>query len=653
MSDETLDRLCVDTVRMLAIDAVEAANSGHPGLPLGAAPMAYALWSRILNHNPANPAWINRDRFILSAGHGSSLLYALLHLFGYDLSLEEVKNFRQMGAKTPGHPEYGHTAGVEATTGPLGAGFAMGVGMAMAERQLGHEVNEIGHPLIDHYTYALVSDGDLMEGISAEAAALAGRHGLGKLIYLYDDNRISIEGSTQIAFTEDVTKRFEAAEWQVLTVVDGEDLDAIENAVRQAQEEKNKPSLIRVRTVIGRGSPKADTASVHGSPIKGEGMEATRKFYHWPEERFHIPAEARARFQEAIDRGLRAEGDWNARLDRYRSSNGDGASAFYARTSGVLPNNWEAALPAFDPAGKAIATRAASGQVLNALAPVLPGLIGGSSDLGPSNNTDLKEFPDRTLHFGVREHAMGAIVNGMALHGGFLPYGGTFLVFSDYMRAPLRLAALMDIHALFVLTHDSIAVGEDGPTHQPVEHIASLRAIPGLLVFRPADANETAAAWRLMIGKRRPAVLALSRQGLPILEVQADGVDRGAYVAADCEGEPEVILIGTGGETQLAIKAQAELADKGVKARAVSMPCWELFEEQDQAYRDKVLPPTVTARVSVEAGTTQGWHKWVGLNGKVIGIDRFGTSAPGGEALAHFGFTVEAVVQAALDVTGS
>ncbi|MBF0370970.1 MAG: transketolase [Magnetococcales bacterium] len=650
MKNQNPDHLCVSTLRMLSVDAIEAANSGHPGLPLGAAPMAYALWSRILRHNPTNPNWVERDRFILSAGHGSALLYALLHLSGYDLSLEEVKNFRQMGSLTPGHPEYGHTLGVEATTGPLGQGFAMGVGMAMAERRQAETLNRQEFlPIVDHFTYAIVSDGDLMEGIASEAASLAGHLCLGKIIYLYDDNHISIEGDTNITFSEDVGARFEAYQWHVVRVDDGEDLDAITEAIKQGQAEEERPTLIMVRTSIGHGSPKANTPAVHGSPLKGKDMEATRSFYDWPQERFHIPEAAADQFKKTIlDRGQALEAEWQARLEAFQTRFPEDTNRFLSECRGELPAGWDTHLKALDFGDKPIATRSASGKALNAVAKGLPALLGGSADLAPSNKTWIDDDTNRNIHFGVREHAMGAIVNGMALHGGFIPFCGTFLVFADYLRGAIRLSALMDTHVIYVLTHDSLAVGEDGPTHQPVEHLASLRAIPNLTVFRPADAKETAAAWGLSISRGKPAALALSRQNLPILPgATEEGVARGGYVVSDCDGEPQLLLLATGGEVSLAVAAQAVLAGEGIAARVISMPAWELFEAQPQAYQDEILPPGLTARLAIEAGSSLGWHRWVGSLGDVIGVDRFGASAPGGQLLEAYGFSVENVVSRA------
>ncbi len=661
-----LDQLCVNTLRFLAVDSVEQARSGHPGMPLGAAPMAYVLWDRFLRHNPRNPFWFNRDRFILSAGHGSALLYALLHLTGYDLPLEELKRFRQWGSKTPGHPEYGHTPGVEATTGPLGQGFGMGVGMAIAESFLANCFNRPGFSLIDHYTYAMVSDGDLMEGVASEAASLAGMLRLSKLIYLYDDNHISIEGETDLAFTEDVRCRFEAYGWQVLRVPDGNDLAEIERAIGAAQADKERPSLIIVRTHIGYGSPKQDRAEAHGEPLGAAALRATKQALGWPlEPPFYIPDEALAHFRRALERGARHEAEWQARLEAYSREHPDLAAELKRMLRGELPEGWGVDLPVFSPKDGPIATRAASGRAMNALARRLPNFTGGSADLAPSTKTTLIGYGDfgldeacgRNLHFGVREHAMGAIVNGMALHGGLIPYAATFLVFSDYMRPALRLAALMQAHAVFIFTHDSIALGEDGPTHQPVEHLMSLRAIPGLTVLRPADANETAAAWRVAIEWRGPVALALTRQNLPVLDAGrypiSDGLPRGAYILAEAEGgKPDIVLIGTGSEVHLALAAQEQLSKRDVRARVVSMPSWELFDEQPAEYRMQVLPPDVP-KLAIEAGIARGWRDYVGEHGDIIGLDRFGASAPGKVVMEKLGFTAEHVAERALSLLGS
>ncbi len=656
------DELCVNTIRFLAVDAVEKAKSGHPGLPLGAAPMAYVLWDRILNHNPKNPGWINRDRFILSAGHGSALLYSLLHLYGYDISLDDLKRFRQWGSKTPGHPEYNPSLGIEATTDPLGQGFAMGVGIAIAERFLGNCFNSHEFPIIDHYTYALVSDGDLMEGISSEAASLAGYLRLGKLIYLYDDNHISIEGDTDISFTEDVRRRFEAYGWQVLQVLDGNDLDRIEKAIKDAQAEKKKPSLITVRNHIGYGSPKQDTSAAHGEPLGPEAMKATKEALGWPlEPDFCIPDEAMSHFRQATEKGTEKEAEWKKVFDNYRKKQPELAEEFEKVVNGEIPCDLEKHLPVFKPEEGPIATRSASGKVMNAIAKQLPhSLAGGSGDLAPSTKTILMGYGDfgfskacaHNVHFGVREHAMGAIVNGMALHGGTIPYGATFLVFSDYMRPALRVAALMQVHSIFVFTHDSIGLGEDGPTHQPIEQLMSLRAIPGMTVLRPADANETAVAWKIAVEHKGPVSLALSRQNLPIFDPStynvAEGVSHGAYVLADAESKkPDVIILATGSEVHLALEAREELKKIGIQVRIVSIPSWEIFDKQTKEYREQVLLPDVP-KLAVEAGITLGWYKYVGGNGDVIGLDRFGASAPGKVIFEKLGFSVENVVDKAL-----
>lgn len=654
-----IDELCVNTIRMLAVDAVERAKSGHPGMPLGAAPMAYILWTRIMRHNPRNPQWPNRDRFVLSAGHGSALLYSLLHLTGYALPIEEVKNFRQYESLTPGHPEYGLTPGVEATTGPLGQGLSMAVGMAMAERFMAARYNRDGLSPVEHFTYVIASDGDLMEGVASEAASLAGHQKLGKLICLYDDNQISIEGSTDLAFTEERCERFAAYGWHVQKLEDGNDLDAIEQAVHAAKKAQDKPSLIAVKTHIGFGSPKQDLASSHGEPLGEKAMQATREFFGWQHAPFDVPAEAREHLGACVQRGEIFEAEWQEVMGRYEREHAELARRLTLEIAGELPTGWDEALPQFE-AGASVATRAASGKAMQAIAQALPNFLGGSADLGPSNKTFLEgeasascTHPDgRNIHFGVREHAMGAAVNGMALHGGVLPYGSTFLIFSDYMRPSIRLAALMNVHSLFVFTHDSVGVGEDGPTHQPIEQIASLRAIPNLTVLRPGDANETVEAWRVAVESKGPVLMALTRQNLPVLDrttyAPAAGLRRGAYVIADAESTPSLILIATGSELHLAVAAKEVLELKGIPTRVVSMPSWELFEQQDETYRASVLPPDVTARISIEAGATFGWERWVGEHGRTIGIDRFGTSAPGSVVFEKMGINVDAVVQTAL-----
>jgi transketolase len=654
-----LETRAINTLRFLAADGVQKANSGHPGLPMGAAPMAYTLWTRHLRFNPRNPAWPGRDRFILSGGHGSMLLYSLLHLTGYDLSLEELQSFRQWGSRTPGHPEYGLTPGVEVTTGPLGQGFANGVGMAIAAAHLAAQFNRPGHEIFDHYTYALVTDGDLMEGVASEAASLAGHLRLGRLIYLYDDNHISIDGSTDLAFTEDRLARFAAYGWHIQAVADGNDVQAIDAAIQQAKLDP-RPSLIAVRTQIGYGLPtRAGTAKAHGEPPGDEELDGAKRNLGWPvAPRFLIPEDVLAFFRQAIDRGWQDEMAWQARLAAYRAELPELAVELERRLRGELPADWEADLPVFPADAKGMATRLASGKALNAIAARLPELIGGSADLAPSNLTWIKDEPPfspetpqgRNFHFGVREHAMGAIVNGMAVHGGVIPYGGTFLVFSDYMRPAIRLSALSHYPSLWVFTHDSIGVGEDGPTHQPVEHFAALRAIPGLVVLRPADANEVVEAWKIAIARRHgPTVLIFSRQAVPTLDrsiyTEAVEVQRGAYVLADMgENFPEIILMASGTEVSLIVEAALKLAMEGINVRLVSFPSWELFVAQDQTYRDAVLPPTVTARLAVEAGVSQGWERWVGERGAVLGISTFGASAPYKIAYEKYGLTVDAIV---------
>ncbi|MFQ5569775.1 MAG: transketolase [Rhodothermales bacterium] len=661
-----LDELTINTIRFLAVDAVQRANSGHPGMPMGAAPMAYALWHRHLKHNPKDPAWPDRDRFILSAGHGSMLLYALLHLTGYDLSLEDLRDFRQFGSKTPGHPENFITPGVETTTGPLGQGFANGVGMAVAERFLAAHFNQPGFPLFDHHTYAIVSDGDLMEGVTHEAASLAGHLGLGKLIYLYDDNKISIDGSTDLAFTEDVLKRFEAYGWHVQRVDDGNDLTAIDAAIVAAREEAERPSLIAVRTIIGFGSPnKQNTAGVHGSPLGEEEVALTRRNLGWPEDRtFYVPEAVREHLREAATTGAQKQAAWNDLLHRYREAYPEQAQQLDAWLGGELPDGWDAQIPDFEAGGK-IATRAASGKVLDALVPALGNLVGGSADLTGSNKTRAngqvgfqKDAPGGSyLYFGVREHAMASMCNGMALHGGLRPYCGTFLIFSDYLRPALRLSALMHQPVVYVFTHDSIGLGEDGPTHQAVEHYMALRAIPNLVFIRPADASETAEAWRAALQRTDgPTALALTRQKLSTLDrsqvASAKGLHQGAYILSDCDGTPDLILLASGSEVSLVLDAAVVLREEDVKVRVVSMPSWELFAEQSLSYRDDVLPPHVTSRLAVEAGVTLGWERFIGSEGRILGLDRFGASAPAGVLFEAFGFTVENVLKHARELLG-
>jgi transketolase len=657
-----LDQLSINTIRTLAIDAVEKAKSGHPGMPMGAAAMAYVLWTRFLRHNPANPKWADRDRFVLSAGHGSMLLYALLHLTGYDLPLEEIRNFRQWGSRTPGHPEHGLVPGVEATTGPLGQGFANGVGMAMAERYLGNYFNRPGHVIVDHFTYAICSDGDMMEGISSEAASLAGHLSLGKLIYLYDDNHITIDGDTTLSFSEDVAKRFEAYGWHVQKV-DGNDLEAVNRALSMARAETVKPSLICARTHIGFGSPnKQDKSSAHGSPLGADEVKATKAALGWPAEpTFNIPEEALQHFRQAVARGASQEKVWSDRFAAYAVAHPELAREWEQWQKGQLPAGWRHALPQFKVADGAMATRVSSGKTINAVAAVLPNLLGGSADLAASNDTNIKgaasfsaSAPGRILHFGIREHAMGGVLNGIALHGGLRPFGATFLVFSDYMRPSIRVAALTELPVIYVFTHDSIAVGEDGPTHQPIEHLAALRAMPNLLVIRPADATETAAAWRVALEHHHgPVALALTRQNLPTIDREkfpsADLLEKGAYTLADAEVGPlKVILIATGSEVALALEARTKLEAQGTGTRVVSMPCVELFTQQPPSYREEVLPQAVKARIAVEAGTSFGWREFVGDEGDTVCINHYGASAPAAVVLENFGFTVENVVARAM-----
>ncbi len=648
--------LCINTIRFLAVDAVEQAKSGHPGMPMGAAPMAYVLWIRHLRHNPRDPMWPNRDRFVLSAGHGSMLLYALLHLTGYDLPMEELQCFRQWGSRTPGHPEYGLTPGVETTTGPLGQGFANAVGMAIAEQYLAAHFNRDGFPLFDHFTYVIASDGDLMEGISHEAASLAGHLGLGKLIVLYDDNDISIDGSTDLTFTEDVGARFEAYGWHVQRVDDGNDLVAIDAALWKARAETERPSLIIVRTHIGYGSPnKQDTSAAHGAPLGPEEVRQTKRNLGWPESKtFYVPEEVYRHMRQAVTRGQQWQAEWEALRARYREAHPAEAAELDRWLSRRLPEGWSEGLPTFE-AGKAVATRSASGAVLNVLAPRLPELIGGSADLAESNKTHPKgrEAFSRDnrkggyIHFGVREHAMAAICNGLSLHG-LRAYASTFLVFSDYLRPSLRLSALMGQPVIYVFTHDSIGLGEDGPTHQPIEHLASLRAIPHVVVLRPADATETVEAWKVALERKDgPTVLVLTRQNVPVLDrsrlAPADGVRRGAYVLKEAQGALQAILLASGSEVHVALAAAEQLEAEGIGARVVSMPSWELFRQQEAAYRESVLPPEVTVRVAVEAGVGQGWEQFVGCRGSIVGIERFGASAPGKVLFEKFGFTPERV----------
>jgi len=668
-SNPELDQLCINTIRTLSLDAVQKAESGHPGLPLGAAPMAYVLWTKFLRHNPKNPKWENRDRFLLSAGHGSMLLYSLLHLTGYDLPMDELKNFRQWGSKTPGHPEYGLTPGVEITTGPLGQGFANGVGMAMGAAHLAAKFNKDGINPIDHFVYAIVSDGDLMEGVASEAASLAGHLKLGKLIYLYDDNQVTIEGFTSLAFSEDVPKRFESYGWHTHTVNDGNNLDEIEAAIQDAQAVTDKPSLISVKTIIGFGMPTQGTRKAHSDAPGEEAVRETKRHLGWPEDKqFYVPDEALAHFRTALERGEQLESEWQALVKTYTERDAETGRLLTSMLSGELPANWEEHLPTFADA-KPIATRVASGEVINALAPVMPMLIGGSADLGVSNNTDIKgggdfeagSYDGRIFHFGVREHAMGATLTGISLNGGLIPYGGTFMTFSDYMRPAIRLAALSEVQVIYVFTHDSVGLGEDGPTHQPIEQLAALRAIPHLFVIRPADPAEVSEAWRIAILRRSaPTALALTRQKVAIIDrnkfAKASGLRKGGYILAEAETAdgkettPRLILIGTGSEVGLTLEAREKLQSEGVPTRVVSMPCVELFEEQTTEYREQVLPLAVTARVAVEAGVPQGWDRYVGSAGRIIGLDRFGASAPGDVALRNLGFNVENVLKHAREL---
>jgi transketolase len=672
MSD-TLDRQCVDTLRFLSVDMVQKASSGHPGLPLGAAPMAYALWTKQLKYNPAHPLWPDRDRFVLSAGHGSALLYSLLHVSGYDLSLDDLKEFRQWGSKAPGHPERGYTPGVEVTTGPLGQGLANAVGMAIGEAHLAARYNRNGHNIVDHHTWAIVSDGDLMEGVASEAASLAGHLQLGKLICLYDNNSVTLSAGTDMTFSEDRAKRFYAYGWQTIGVDDGNDLAAIDAALAEARAETMRPSLILVRTHLGFGSPEQDSFKAHGSPLGVADVAKTKDKLGWPQQpAFLVPAPALARFREALERGARAESDWNERLAAYARAFPELAREFDLRQKAELPAGWDADIPVFAADAKGMATRVAGGKVMNAIATKLPALFGGSADLDPSTHTALKGQGDfnppfvagedsegsddggwsaagRNVHFGVREHAMGAIVNGLAAHGGFIAYGSTFFIFSDYMRPAIRLAALMGLHVVHVFTHDSLAVGEDGPTHQPIEQLASLRAIPKLTLIRPGDANETAVAWKVALETRdRPVLLVLTRQNVATLDrtrfASAEGLRRGGYVLSDAEGaKPALILMASGSEVGLILAAAERLRDGGVAVRCVSMPSWDLFDAQPRSYRDQVLPPAVKARLAVELGVAQGWERYVGDAGAMLGIDRFGASAPADVLLREYGFTVDSI----------
>ncbi len=669
VATQSVEELCINSIRFLAVDAIEKAKSGHPGLPMGAAPMGFVLWDKFMRYNPKNPKWFNRDRFILSAGHGCMLHYALLHLTGYDsVSIDDIKSFRQWGSSTPGHPENFETAGIEVTTGPLGQGIANGVGLALAEAHLAARFNKPDATVVDHYTYVILGDGCNMEGISGEAASIAGHWGLGKLIALYDDNHISIDGSTDVAFTEDVSKRFESYGWHVLHVENGNtDLDAIAAAIAEAKKVTDKPTMIKVTTIIGYGSPnKSNTAGIHGAALGGDEVKLTRENLGWGYEPFELPADAVAHMRKAVERGASDQAAWEATLAQYKAKYPQEAAEFEALISGKLPQGWDSVLPTYTPEDKGQPSRKHSEICLNKLAPVLPGLIGGSADLTHSNLTELKisgdfqkgQHQNRNVHFGVREHGMGAICNGIALHGsGLIPYGATFLIFTDYMRAPIRLSALSEAGSIWVMTHDSIGQGEDGPTHQPIETLASLRAIPNLTVIRPADGNECSGAYKVAIEKSNqnaPTLLAFSRQNLPNLPgTSIAGVAKGAYTIVDCNGTPDLIFIGTGSEVSLCVDAASKLTSEGKKVRVVSMPSWELFDVQDAAYKESVLPKAVTKRLSVEAAASFGWHKYIGTEGDTVSIDRFGASAPGGVCMEKFGFSVDNVLAKAKALWGA
>jgi transketolase len=679
--NKELENRCINTIRILSADAVQYANAGHPGMPMGAAAVAYTLWTGFLKHNPRNPQWFDRDRFVLSAGHGSMLLYSLLHLTGYHLPLDEIKRFRKWGGKAPGHPERGETPGVEVTTGPLGQGFGNGVGIAMAEAWLAARYNRPGHNIVDHFTYAICGDGDLMEGISQEAASMAGHLRLGKLIYLYDQNHISLSGATEITFTEDVAKRFEASGWHTRVVPDGNDTEDVAAAIQEAQAETRRPSLILARTHIGYGSPhKQDNFTAHGDPLGEDELQATKRALGWPTmDKFYLPQDSVDYFRRAISNGAQLEGDWQKRFDAHKQEFPKEAAEFELVMNGNLPEAWDVDLPKWKPTDKPMATRAAGGEAINALAKHIPNLIGGSADLNPSTRTALKGFGDfqppeasgpgtlgavggewsyagRNIAFGVREHAMGAIVNGMAAHGGVLPFSATFFTFSDYMKPAIRLGALSRLKVIYIFTHDSIGLGEDGPTHQPIEHLAGLRGIPGLTVIRPADANETTEAWAFAVKHKGPTLLVLTRQTVPHLDRSkaiAPDVTRGAYVLAEADsGSPDVILIGSGSEVNLCLTAREQLKGQGLQARVVSMPSWSLFEDQDEPYRESVLPRSIKKRVTVEAASPIGWHRWAGDEGVVIGVERFGASAPGQDVFDQLGFTADNVMAAALRILG-
>jgi transketolase len=659
---QTIEQTAINIVRILAVDAVQKANSGHPGTPMGLAPVGHVLWTESMNYNPKNPEWTNRDRFILSAGHACMLQYSFLYLTGYDVTLEDLKKFRQLHSKTAGHPEYGLLPGIEVTTGPLGQGFANGVGFAIAQKYMASRYNKPGFDIFSYKVYAICSDGDMMEGVTAEAASLAGHLRLGNIIYLYDDNHITIEGNTDLAFDEDVAQRFEAYGWHVQVLADGNDLDALSAAIKSAQKETNRPSLIKVRTHIGYGSPnKADTAGAHGSPLGEDEVKLVKENFGFdPNKYFEVPDEVLNYYREAGKKGIKKEQDWNKLYEGYKGTYPELASEYELLNSGRLPEGWEEKLPVFKAGENKIATRKASGKVLNAIANCLPNLIGGSADLAPSTDTNLEEYKSfsatnysgRNFHFGIREHAMGAILNGMALTKCIIPYGATFLIFSDYMRPPIRLAAIMQIRPIFIYTHDSIGLGEDGTTHQPVEQLIGLRSVPNLTVIRPADANETAQAWRIALEhKDGPVALILTRQEIPVIDqekyTKAVELEKGAYILSESEKAPELILIGTGSEVQLILSAQQKLKEHDIAARVVSMPSWELFEKQDEAYKEKIFPKNFRKRLAVEAGSTLGWHKYVTDEGDIIGINKFGESAPGEEVMKEYGFTVENVVNRA------
>jgi transketolase len=664
-NDQQLAQTAINTVRILAADAVQKANSGHPGMPMGAAPMGHVLWSQAMKYNPQNPEWPNRDRFILSAGHGCMLLYNFLYLTGYEVTMEDLKSFRQMGSKTAGHPEYGLMKGVEVTTGPLGQGFANGVGFAIAQKFLAARYNKPGFDLFNYHIYAICSDGDLNEGVSSEAASLAGHLKLGNLIYLYDDNHISIEGNTSITFTEDVAKRFEAYDWHVQVIADGNDIGAIEAAIQKAKEETNRPSIIKIRTHIAFGSPnKVDTAGAHGSPLGEPEVKLVKQNFGFdPEKSFFVPDEVLAFYRACGQKGAAEEKQWNALFGEYRKAHPELAKEFESLSQGKLPEGWKNSIPSFKPEDGKVATRQASGKVLNAIADALPTLIGGAADLSPSTETNLKKYPSftpdsyggRNFHFGIREHGMGSILNGMALTKGIIPFGATFLMFSEYMRPPIRLAAIMKIRPILVYTHDSIGLGEDGTTHQPVEQLVSLRSIPNITVIRPADANETAHAWRVAIEHQDgPVLIVLTRQGLPVIDqgkyTSASELEKGAYILSEPSEKPKLILIATGSEVSLIMEAQAKLKEQGIPARVVSMPSWELFEKQDKAYQEKVLPPSLRKRLAVETASPLGWHRYVTDEGAVIGMTTFGESGPIADLMKHFGFTVDHVIAKAKEL---